>query len=189
VSVYARAYGKIQELKFERDELLYLGRIARISKNETTRRLKPLVGEIKDTAAKHNVDPYLLTAILIDELARMGPDDLLDVLGKLDIVDTSVGLAQVKMSTARDMIKKKYYDADPNISPAQLYELLIDDRESIQFAAAYINFIKNFRVKKNVGISAAELSSCYSQGLAGKANVRGKQIATRLRKLAKEILD
>ncbi len=158
VSAYAKAYGKFLELRFERDELLYLGRVARIPKNEIAQRLKPLASDIKDAAAKHGIDPYLIAAILIDELARMGPDDLLDVLGKLDVVDTTVGLAQVKMSTARDMIKKKYYPADPNISQDKLYELLMDDRASIEFAAAYLAFIKEFRIKRNRGISAAELA-------------------------------
>ncbi len=189
VSAYAKAYGKFLELKFERDELLYLGRVARIPKKEITQRLKPLTGDINDAAAKHGIDPYLLAAILIDELARMGPDDLLDVLGKLDVVDTSVGLAQIKMSTARDMIKKKYYPANPNISQDKLYDLLMDDRASVQFAAAYLDFIKTFRIKRSLGASAAEVASCYSRGLGEKVNLRGKQIATKLRKLAKEILD
>ncbi len=84
------------------------------------KRLRPLTKQIKAAAKKHDVDVNLLTAILIDEFARIGPDDLLDILGKLGVRDTTVGLAQVKMSTARDMIKKKYFPGDPNISQSKL---------------------------------------------------------------------
>ncbi len=189
VSAYAAAYGKFLELRFERDRLLYLGGVARTPTRDVINRLRPLVKEIKDAGEKYDVDASLLAGILIDEVARMGPDDLLDILGKLDVVDTTVGLAQVKLSTARDLIKKKYYPADPSISQSKLYDLLIDDVASVQFAAAYLSFIEKFRRKKNLGTSPAELASCYSWKLVAKVTPRGKQIATKLRKLAKEILD
>jgi hypothetical protein len=189
VSAYAAAYGKFLEMKFERDELLYLGGVARLPKKDVIKRLRPLAKEIKAAAEKYNVDVNLLAGILIDELARMGPDDLLDILGKLDVVDTSIGIAQVKMSTARDLIKKKYYSADPNISQSRLYDLLTDDKTSIQFAAAYLSFIKKFRAEKKLGTSAAEVASCYSHGLRAKVHKRGKQVTSKLRRFAREILD
>ncbi|MCX6106114.1 MAG: hypothetical protein NTY08_09815 [Proteobacteria bacterium] len=126
---------------------------------------------------------------MIDELARMGPDDLLDILGKLGVHDTTVGLAQIKMSTARDLIRKKYYPADSDISQSRLYNLLANDKTSIQFAAAYLSLIKKFRARKNLGTSAAELASSYSYGLSGKVRERGQQINLQLRKFAREILD
>jgi hypothetical protein len=189
LSIYAKAYGKFLELNFDRDELLYLDGVAKISRKEVIKRLQPLAKQIKSAAKNHGVDPYLLAAILIDELARLGPDDLLDVLGKLGVKDTTVGLAQVKLSTARDMIKKKYYPADPNISQSELYDLLVNDKVSIEFAAAYLNFITKYRSKKNVGASTAELATCYSEGLLVPASRRGKQIAEKLRKFAKGIVE
>jgi soluble lytic murein transglycosylase-like protein len=190
VTAYAKAYGKFLELRFRRDELLYLDGIAQIPKKEVLQRLRPLASAIKEIAARYDVDPYLLGAILIDELARMGPDDLLDILGKLGARDTTVGLAQVKLSTARDMIKKKLYPADLDISQSRLYDLLTDDKASVRFAAAYLSFIKKLRAKKNKGTTAAEVASCYSRGkFLDPPDSRGKQIARKLRDFAKEIFD
>ena len=189
VSAYAAAYGKFLELKFERDELLYLGGIARLPQKDVIKRLRPLAKEIKAAAEKYDVDVNLLAGILIDEIARIGPDDLLDILGKLGVRDTTVGLAQVKMTTARDMIRKRYYPADPDISQSRLYDLLTEDKTSIQFAAAYLSFIKKFRAEKKLGTSAAEVASCYSHGLRAKVHNRGKQITSKLRRFAREILD
>jgi Protein of unknown function (DUF3892) len=189
VSTYAKAYGKFLELRFPRNELLYLDGMAQIPRADVIKRLRPLTKEIKTAANKHAVDANLLTAILIDEFARIGPDDLLDILGKIGVRDTTIGLGQVKMSTARDMIKKKYFPADPNISQSKLYSLLTVDEASIQFAAAYLSFITKFRIRKNVGTSAAELASCYSEGLLVQASSRGKQIAEKLRRFAREILE
>lgn len=189
VSFYVTTYGKFLELKFDRDELIFLGGIARILKKDVIARLRPLAIGIKSAAKKYDVDTSLLAAILIDELARMGPDDLLDVLGKLGVSDTTVGLAQVKMSTARDLINKKHYSADPNISQRKLYNLLTDDLVSVQFAASYLSFIKKYRIKKKVGVSAAELATCYSEGLLAQTSQRGKQIDNKLREFAKEILE
>ena len=135
------------------------------------------------------IDVNLLACILIDEFARMGPDDLLDILGKLGVHDTTVGLAQIKMSTARDLIRKKYYHADSDISQIRLYNLLANDKTSIQFAAAYLSFIKKFRAGKNLGTSAAEVASSYSYRLSGNVRKRGQQINLQLRKFAREILD
>ena len=188
VSLYADAYGKFLEKKFKRDELVYLSGLARIPKKDVINRLRPLLNVINLAAEKYEVDPNLLAAILIDEIARVGPDDLLDVLGKMDIVDTTVGLAQIRMSTARDLIKKRYYSADPNISQSELYDLLLDDKVSVQFAAAYLSFIEKLRERRNLGTSAAEVASCYSRGkFSDQANSRGKQIATNLRRYAREI--
>lgn len=189
VSAYAAAYGKFLELKFEQDDLLYLGNTARILKKDVVRRLRPLAKQIKMAAEKYDVDAKLLAAILIDELARTGPDDLLDILGRFDVTDTSVGLAQVKMSTARDLIKRKYYSADPNMSQSKLHDLLMDDGVSVQFAAAYLSFIRKIRIKRGRGTSAAELASCYSRGLLEKVSPRGRQIATKLKRFASEVLD
>jgi len=56
VSAYTAAYGKFLELKFERDELLYLGGIARLPKKDVIQRLRPLAPEIKAAAKKYDVE-------------------------------------------------------------------------------------------------------------------------------------
>ena len=70
-----------------------------------------------------------------------------------------------------------------------LRHLLLNDKTSIQFAAAYLSFIKKFRAGKNLGTSAAEVASSYSYRLSGNVRKRGQQINLQLRKFAREILD
>jgi hypothetical protein len=188
VKAYAEAYGKFLELRHERDELLYLDGIARISKRDVIKRIRPLRRKIREAAKKYEIEVYLLAAVLIDELARLGPDDLLDILGKLG-VNTSIGLAQVSMSTARKLIKQKYYPADPSISDHRLYELLSDDAISTQFAAAYLSYVKDFRERQGYGVSLAELATCYSGKPTASIRPRGSEIATKLRKFAREVID
>ena len=53
----------------------------------------------------------------------------------------------------------------------------------------YLSFIKKYRIKKKVGVSAAELATCYSEGLLAQTSQRGKQIDNKLREFAKEILE
>jgi hypothetical protein len=130
----------------------------------------------------------LLAAILIDEFARLGPDDLLDILGTLG-VNTSVGLAQVSLSTARNLIKQKYYPEDPNISDRRLHELLSNDSVSVHFAAAYLSYVKVFRERRGYSVSLAELASCYSGKPLDPVRSRGKEIATKLTKFAREVID
>jgi len=151
VSLYADAYGKFLEKKFKRNELVYLSGLARIPKKDVIKRLRPLLNAINLAAEKYEVDPNLLAAILIDEIARVGP-------------------------------------ADPNISQSELYDLLLDDKVSVQFAAAYLSFIEKLRERRNLGTSAAEVASCYSRGkFSDQANSRGTQIATNLRRYAREL--
>jgi len=188
IEAYAKAYGKFLELRHDRDELLYLDGVARISKREVIRRIRPLRRKIEEAAETYKIDTYLLAAILIDELARLGPDDLLDILGRLG-VNTSVGLAQVSMSTARNLIRRKYYPEDPDISDRNLYNLLSDDAVSVQFAAAYLSYVRVFRERRGYGVSTAELASCYSGKPLSPLKPRGREIANKLRRFAREVID
>ena len=188
VSLYAVTYGKYLELKSDRSDLIYLDGIARIAKSTVINRLRPLKEEIISAANKQNIEPMVLTGILIDEIARMGPDDLLDIIGKIGLRDTTVGLAQIKMSTARDLIKKNYLLFDKNISNEKLFDLLNNDVIAIQFAAAYLSFIYKYRAMKNRGTTPPEICSSYSSGLAASISSRGRQIADDLARIASEVL-
>ena len=71
---------------------------------------------IKKAAQEFSIDQYILGAILIDEIARLAPFEPIvekmgaDIIGK----NTSVGVAQVKIETANDLIKKDIYNPSPS---------------------------------------------------------------------------
>ena len=179
VSFYSSAYSKYLEHKFGSKNLVYLDGIARIEKTKVIGRIKPLASAIKTAAKVNHLDHNLVAAVLIDELVRMGPDDLLDILGKIGFRDTTIGLAQ---------IKKNPFPYDAKISDSKLYEILNDDTVAVEFASAYLKFISKFREKKNKGTSPADLATSYSAGLLDPISSRGIQIADTLTKLAMEIL-
>lgn len=64
---------------------------------------------LKTVSKEFETDPYLLGAILIDELARMNPfEQILDLLS-MHILgrNVSVGIMQVTLETANQLIKKR----------------------------------------------------------------------------------
>ena len=94
------------------------------------------------------------------------------------------------MSTARMLIERRYIDEDPNISDSKLHEHLERDSTSVQFAAAYLNYLTEFRSKRKLDVTPAALASAYSSiPRRRKAESRGKQISGSLKKLVKEILE
>jgi len=148
------------------------------------------------------VDKYLLGAILIDEdLRRDWQDDLGDwlvILGR----NTTVGVAQVQVETARDLIKRNFYNPNPKdrrIAPSNisktprrdLYKYLDNPKHSIYFAAGKINQIRNdfsskFEVDKPEIIG--DLYSGTTPLSLSQATKRGKQIATELYLIARKVL-
>ena len=71
---------------------------------------------IKEAAQEFAIDQYMLGAVLIDEIAHLAPFEPIvekvgaDIIGK----NTSVGVAQVKIETANDLIKKDIYNPSPS---------------------------------------------------------------------------
>ena len=194
ISTYLQARSEYLELLRSKKDLIYLDGLARIEKEEVIDRLTPLAKWIKTAAQENNIDSILLTSILIDEVSRMAPDDWLDILGKYGIRDTSVGLAQVKMSTARELIKKGYYKGRSNISDKKLYSLLSDDKEAVKFAAGYLRMTYDYREKRNMNTSDEVIATSYSSGYRYNEKEkpfylgRGKQIVKFLGKIAKSVL-
>lgn len=118
-----------------------------ITKKQARDRLIPHKDLIFVAAKKFDVDPYLLGAIIIDEVARFAPFEIMtDPLGGLFLgANTSVGIAQVEIDTAHDLIVRGYYHPNPrdsrlspknvqNISRQELYPYV--KKHSIAFAAA-----------------------------------------------------
>ena len=177
-------------------KIIYLDDRARGTRNQIFNRLKPLAPDILAAAKEYNIDPSTLAAILIDEYPRSGPDDLLDILGKYSLRDTSIGLAQIKKSTARGIVSDGYYeDVSDDISDSDLYDLLAEDKTSIRFAAAFLKReIDLWKPYIDLSDRPEILGTLYSLPKVAphgkpKQNDRGKQIKGKLYPLATEALD
>jgi len=177
----------------------------RISKEKAKAKLQSHRDFIFGAAKKFNIDSYLLAAIIIDEIARSSPlEGVLDLLGVYFIgKNTSAGIAQVKIETARGLIKTDYYNPNPDefspenigkISQLQLYQYVKQPKHSIFFAAARIRALID-EWKKFVDLSKRPeiIATLYSRGwvkphASPKSNDRGNQIAGEFYELAKKWL-
>jgi hypothetical protein len=174
------------------DDIIFVDGCPRKNKSDVVKYLTPYTMVINQAAKKQEIDPNLLGAILIDEYLRLGPDDMFDWAAKIGI-DTSIGIAQVSVETARSLIKRGLYNPnqhDPKFNTENIdetgkgyfYKYLKEPVHSVNFAAAKIrSLIEDW--KKYVGISKnpavlGSLYSMYKQPHANPiANDRGKQIA------------
>ncbi len=159
---------------------------------------------IFDAGKKFNIDPYLLGAIVIDEIARIAPWEFITdpLLGYFIGINASVGIAQVKLETARGLIKGGYYNPNPadskllpeNIartSRMYLYQYVKEPKHSIFFAAAQMrSLIVEWKTLQDISKQPEIIATLYS--LKGKtphknpeANERGLQIAGEFYELAK----
>jgi len=186
---YLKTRAKALELIYRPNELIYLGGLARGTKKDIFERFRPLKKVIKSASSKHNINPVLLTAILVDELVRLGLDDLFDVLGYFGM-NTSIGLAQVRLSTAKDMIKKGYYNhSNKDISDQELYDLLNNDKHAVEFAASYIHWVYDYRNQRKMKVNDNNMATSYSSGQTETSvTPRGKSIINELYPIAKQIL-
>lgn len=117
----------------------------------------PHLSLITAVAEEFNIDRYLLGAILIDEIARMRPfEPIFDKLGATIVgLNVSVGIAQVKIDTANQLIKEGLYNPNPNdkklpfsgilsnLKREYLYKYLIQPKYNIRFAAAFVRSLIN----------------------------------------------
>ena len=162
------------------------------------------------SAAKHfNIDPYLLAAICVDETIRLAPfeevrDKLLSTFDSSH--DVSIGIAQVKLTVARNLIKRGYYNPNPfdenlsqtgidNISLAYLYRYVIDPKHNVYFAAAHVrNLMDEWKAKAGIEIPPVIMATLYHLTYKPprpnpESNARGEQIISEFYPIAKEILD
>ena len=143
----------------------------------------------------------------MDEYIRHNLEDALtDWLAVLG-ASTSVGVAQVKIETARLIVKNGIYSPDPTnkmLSPKwilvvdgfHLYQYLKQENFSIHFAAAYIRYLINAWDKKGRQISSRPglIASFYSTGWTpnvhpkAAATERGRQIERDFLAIARKIL-
>jgi hypothetical protein len=178
---------------------------SRISKETVKSKLLSCEDLVFEAAKKFNIDPYLLAAIIIDEISRFGPiESITDpLLGYFIGINTSAGIAQVKTDTARGLIKSGYYNPDPDklspknidkISRRQLYQYVEQPKHSICFAAARIKSLidawkKFVDLNKRPEIIATLYSLDHKTPHSSpQPNSRGQQITNEFYKLAQKWL-
>jgi len=183
----------LKQKEKQQEKVVYIDGKAARTEAEILKYLKINRNFIADAAKDQKVDVNLLGAILIDEYLRKNKfDDWFDCLATLGY-DSSVGLAQIKFSTAKDLIKRKFYNPKPNDSrflpenidklPAnELYDILYTPRHSTHFAAAKINqIISDWRPYINLSDRKEIIASLYSLGRKPHSNPtpndRGLQIS------------
>ncbi|MBI5399542.1 DUF3892 domain-containing protein [Candidatus Saganbacteria bacterium] len=193
----------------EQDQII-IDEIPRKSKQQILSHIKQYRRIIISAAKRQKIDPYLLGAILIDEYCRMGWDDFWgDWLGKTNINiqanifgmkvkisnDTSPGIAQIKMSTAYEIIKLGYYNPEPSnknkLPRKKLYNYLQKPKQAINFSAAVIRRrIDKWAPYADLTDKPAVLANLYSYDSPPnnkpKSGPRGRQIYEEFYPLAKQ---
>lgn len=157
---------ELLEKKYLKTDIIYLDGYACAYKTKLISRIAANKNNIIQSAKKYHIEPNILAAILADEYCRLNFDDTFDCLAAFGR-DASVGLAQIKISTARDMIKKGIYsDLSISLSDQDLYNNLIKDQISIDVAAARIRQLIDFwKPKYDLSHHPELIGTLYSQGL------------------------
>lgn len=159
---------------------------------------------ILQAAKEFDIDPYLLGAILIDEIVRMAPFEevwdkfLLKLLGR----NVSAGVAQVKLETANGLIKGGLYNPNPDDAKLpfsgnlrqtdreHLYGYVVQPKHNIRFAAARIrDLIKGWSKYIDISGMPEILGTLYHRSYVSphahpKPNKRGSQISEEFYALA-----
>ncbi|MDP2655674.1 MAG: DUF1402 family protein [bacterium] len=170
-------------------------------------KLIPQQAIIFAAAKTFEVDPYLLGAILIDEIARLKPfEEITDALGPYVLgTDTTIGIAQVRISTANNLIKKGAYNPNPedtklpfkkldHFGYIYIFNYLIQPKHNIPFAVAFIrSLINEWRKEIDLAKKPEIIATLYHRGyVAPHSNPapdeRGSQIAGEFYALAKRWL-
>ena len=199
---YWESYQRALEVK---KSYITINGYPRVLKKEARKKIKAHRRLILDAAEKFVIDPYLLAAIIIDEIARLGPvEPILDALAVYMVgVNTSVGIAQIKIETARGLIKDGYYNPDPiqfpqqridQVSRQHLYGYLKEPKHNVFFAAARIRgFIDTWKKFVDLKKRPEIIATLYSLEKRKphrnpKPNERGLQISGEFYQLAKKLL-
>lgn len=183
IKEYIKLRGKYLEANFQKSDLIYIEGIAHAVKQDIETSITSLLNHIDQSAQKFKIDKNLLGAILIDELCRKSLDDSLDFLGWFG-VNTSVGVGQIKIKTARDIIRAGFFPNLKKHSDRELYLHLTNQDNNTDFAAARIKQTIDYWSKHGFDISQNNgvIAQLYSQGLGKpksnpKVEIRGIQIS------------
>src|SRR3989344_372161 len=177
------------------DKIIRIGGWRMVTKNKAREKLQSHKELIFEAAKHYNIDPYLLGAIIIDEIARLAPfEDAIELLVAQHVGrNTSLGIAQIKVNTARDLIETGYYDLKKVDS---LANHIAQPKHNIFLAAARIRSIID-KWSKVIDISNRPeiIATLYSlkdskkpPHLNPQPNKRGNQIAGEFYELSKSFL-
>lgn len=194
----------LKEKEKKKEKIIYLDGKPKKTEKEVISHLSRYKAFVRSASEDLKVDKYLLGAILIDEYLRKDwVDEWADKLAGFGR-DSSVGVAQVKVSTAKDLIRGEFYNPEPkdkSFSPQninklpsrKLYKYLDNPEHSIYFAGAKINMIikawsSYLDLREKPEILATLYSLSKDPHSNPHANDRGKQIAGEFYKIAKRAL-
>lgn len=198
-----RAYWHLYQATLsEQTKLIVIDGYPRIAQSAAKSKLLSNKNYIFRAAKQFEIDPHLLAAIIIDEIARAAPiEPIVDLLGVSFLgINTSAGIAQVKIETARDLIAGGYYNPDPlklnsqyigKVSRQDLYQYIKASEHSIFFAAARISQLVDewgsfVDLRQNPAIIATLYSRSYKKPHGNpEPNDRGIQISHEFYSLAK----
>ena len=205
---YWNAYSKsLDRLGLKRDAFIWIEGERRTTKEHIISVLHKHRNIIYKAAEHFEIDVFLLGAILIDEIARMAPfEEIRDVTASFVLNwNVSAGVAQVKLQTAKGLIRDGYYNPNPQdsklskkqigkVSRKHLYQYVAESQHSIFFAAAKIqSLIDEWRPKIDLRQRPEIIATLYHLPYKkphGKprTNDRGVQIVEEFYPLAKAIL-
>ncbi len=108
--------------------------LSRVDENITKKFISRYKGEILSAALRHNVPPELIAATLENEnLNRVLLDDLTDLIGTYIGKDVSLGVGQIRISTARNLHKQHGED----LTRVELVDRLNDSLKNIEEIAMF----------------------------------------------------
>ncbi|MEK7376345.1 MAG: DUF3892 domain-containing protein [Candidatus Margulisiibacteriota bacterium] len=209
-SLFLKIYGQhrkelLRKKEEKKKKVIYIEGQKKGAAKEALAHLSKHKKNILAAARQFKIDPNILGAILIDEYFRMDIVDRFDWLAVLGF-DRSVGIAQIKIETARELIKKGYYNPNPydkNLSQANisktsrknLYRYVENPKHSIYFAAAIIlRIIDEWAPFVDLSNRPEIIGTLYSLGKKKKPHShpesvpRGEQIKNEFYKIAKKAL-
>ncbi len=183
------------------------GSIVKIPTGKVIETVRENSRNIFDAASRFAIDPYIIGAIVIDEFSRLMPfEHIIDGIGVYLLGrNASVGLAQVKLETANNLIRKGIYN--PNSKDVllpfialntgarkHLYQYVKDPRHNIFFVGALLRALTDewlpyIDLSKRPEILSTLYHRSYRKPHAKpESNERGDQIAKEFYVYAKQWL-
>lgn len=188
--------------------VIYIDGYPLITKEQVIEKLTPHRKPVLAAAEQFSIDPYTLGAIIIDEIARAHPWE--ETFDKLAFVgkNTSAGIAQIAIDTAKDLIEREYYNPNPNDKQlskenirktprAYVYAYVVQPKHSIYFAAARIrSLIDRWTVFVDISRRVEIIGTLYSLPDSKvpprpnpTSNSRGLQISQEFYPIAQKVLE
>lgn len=205
---YWNTYSKsLEQLGLKKDVFIWIEGERMTTKEHVISILHKHQAIIHKAANHFDIDSYLLGGIMIDEISRMAPfEEIRDVVASLMLNwNVSVGVAQIKLQTAKGLIRDGYYNPNPKdsklskgriekVSRKYLYKYVMQPKHSIFFSAAKIrSFIDEWESEVDLNKRPEIIATLYHLKYRKPHDTpgsddRGVQILKEFYPLAKAIL-